>query len=115
MTKNELKNQQKVANKYFKDLLRSKENSAKKFAAQAATEETIYFHAKSIERLLNKEMPQGVKVIVSMSVEDAVGKEIFSEKHTPKKGIGNALEIACAMLIDNLRDIKEDQQLEKKG
>lgn len=115
MTKNEIKNQQKVANKYFKDLLRSKEKSAKKFAAQAAAEATVRFHAQSIEHLLNKEMPQGVKIIVSMSIEDTNGKEFFSEKHTPKKGIGNALEIACAWLMNDLRDIKEDQQREKKG
>ena len=93
---------EKIQEKVFKQALNEREKMAKQRIREAELEETVLFHAKRIEKILQKEMPKGWHLELTWDLKDAKD-ETFTKVITQSKNSGQ-IPIGAAHILAELLD-----------
>jgi len=100
MTKDE-----KIKQKEAKAAMKRRFEVDRKIARELALEETVTFHAKSIEKIFRKEMPKGINLNVRMELSAPDG-HVFSscECGSVNGKMGTQIEVVTTAILDALLD-----------
>lgn len=95
--------EEKIRQKEAKASLKRRLEIEREIAREAALEETVAFHAKSIEKILRKEMPKGWKLKVFMEILDGNDKRFCSMGIGPGRITGQ-IEDSSRFILSSLLD-----------
>lgn len=95
--------EEKIKQKVEKEVQKRLFKINRQIAHEAVLEETVAFHAKSIEKILSKEMPNGWKMKVAMEILDSNDKPFCRHEMAPGR-ITCQIESPVRFVLSELLD-----------
>jgi len=109
-------NKEKFELRCLKHRMKEREKRAKEYVRVKETEETICFHAKAIERIIQRQCFPGCEIKVTMeAIDHNKDNIIFKMETNPKQGIGHSIEVCARNTYYYVKDYKEDEYPSKKS